>query len=135
MKKFGLQLAGRRKFYLLILLFWFFQISNSMETHHLFYIGFWRFWEYYSSKFIKKMRQEDQFQTSFILGKSIWFPAQFQNISIVLNLVFNKNKLHKTSDYWSRNFLNFEFLEKVLVKVFTPHFFLHEKNISLLIFY
>ena len=72
------------------------------------------------------MRQEDQFQTTFILDKSIWFPAQFQNISIVLNLVFNKNKLYETLDYWSRNFLNFEFLEKLLVEVFTPHFFLHE---------
>ena len=45
------------------------------------------------------MRQEDQFQTTFILDKSIWFPAQFQNISIVLNLVFNKNKLYETLDY------------------------------------
>ena len=35
-------------------------------------------------------------------------------ILIALNLAYNQNKKYKTLDYWSRNMLNFEFLEKGL---------------------
>ena len=35
---------------------------------------------------------------------------------------YNKGKLYKTLDCWSRDMLNFDFLEKVLGLVFTPHF-------------
>ena len=34
------------------------------------------------------------------------------NISIALNLAYNKNKTYKTLDYRSRDMVNFYFLEK-----------------------
>ena len=36
-------------------------------------------------------------------------------------LAYDKNKLHKTLDYWSKNMINFDFLEKVLGIVSPPH--------------
>ena len=53
------------------------------------------------------------FKKSFIRGKSQWYAAYFQHILIALDLVYNKNKLYKTLDYWSRVMLNFDFLESV----------------------
>ena len=53
---------------------------------------------------------------SFISGKSKW-----SAISKALNLACNKNKLYRTLDYWFRNMLNFEFSEKDLGIVSTPH--------------
>ena len=50
------------------------------------------------------------FQKSFISGKTKWSAAQFQYTAIVLNLAYNKNKLHKN------------FLEKDLEIVSQPHF-------------
>ena len=47
-----------------------------------------------------------------IWGKSKWSAAYFQYISIALSLGYNKNKLYKTLDYWSRDMLNFNFPEK-----------------------
>ena len=38
-----------------------------------------------------------------ICGKSKWSAAKLQYISIAPNLGYNKNKLHKTLDYWSRD--------------------------------
>ena len=47
------------------------------------------------------------------------------NVSIALNLAYNKNKLYKTRDYWSRdNMLNFNFSEKGLGLVFQVTMFL-----------
>ena len=43
-------------------------------------------------------------------------------ISIALKVAYNKNKLHKTLDYWYRDVLNFDFLEKGLGIVSPPHF-------------
>ena len=43
------------------------------------------------------------------------------NISIAPNLPYNKNKLYKTWDYWYRDKLNFDFLEKGLGMVFSAH--------------
>ena len=40
----------------------------------------------------------------------------------VLNLAYDKNKLYKTLDSWSRNMLNFSLLEKGLGMVSPPHF-------------
>ena len=41
----------------------------------------------------------------------------------VLNLAYNKNKQHKSLfDYWFRDMLNFDFLEKGLGIVSPPHF-------------
>ena len=38
------------------------------------------------------------------------------------NLEYNKNKLYKTLDYWSRDILNFNFAEKGLRLVTPPYF-------------
>ena len=77
----------------------------------------------------RKMRQGDQFQTTFyflkkllILGKSNWSAAQFKCILIALNLACNKNKLYKTLDYLTRDMLNVNFSEKGLELVSPPHF-------------
>ena len=57
--------------------------------------------EHFSPKNIRKMKQRDQFKTSFyflslISGKRKWFAAQFQYVSIALNLACNENKQYKT---------------------------------------
>ena len=52
------------------------------------------------------------FWKSFIWDKSGWSAAQFQYILISLNLACNKNKLYKVLDYWFRDMLNFDSLEK-----------------------
>ena len=41
---------------------------------------------------------------------------------VVLNLAYNKNKLHKSLEHWSRNILSFDFLEKNPGEVSPPHF-------------
>ena len=38
--------------------------------------------------------------------------AWFQYVSIAFNLAFDKSKLYKTLEYWSRDIPNFELLEK-----------------------
>ena len=62
------------------------------------------------------------FLKSFILGKSKWSAVWFHYISIALKLVYNRNKLFKTLHYWSRDMLNFDFLDKGLGIVFPAHF-------------
>ena len=62
------------------------------------------------------------FWKSFIWGKSKWSAALFQSLSIVLNLANNKNKIYKTLESWSRDMLNFDFLEKGLEIVSPSHF-------------
>ena len=70
-----------------------------------------------------KMRQGDEFQTSFYFLKKLdmrWkqkvcsLVSIYFDSSIALNLPSNKNKLYKTLDYWSRDMLNFNFSEKGL---------------------
>ena len=51
------------------------------------------------------------FKKCLIWGKSKWSAAYFQYISIALSLGYNKNKLYKTLNYWSRDMLNFNFPE------------------------
>ena len=41
---------------------------------------------------------------------------------MAFNLAYNKNKLYKNLDYWSRDMLNFNFSEKGLWLVSPPHF-------------
>ena len=48
--------------------------------------------------------------------------AWFHYISIALKLAYNWIKLFKTLHYWSRDMLNFDFLDKGLVIVSPPHF-------------
>ena len=62
------------------------------------------------------------FSKSLIWGESKRSTALFQYISIALNLAYNKNKLYKTLDYWSRDMLNFNFSEKGLGLVSPSHF-------------
>ena len=58
----------------------------------------------------------------FSRGKSKWSAAQLVYTLIVLHLAYNKNKLHKSLDYWSRYILNFDFVEKGQGIVSTSHF-------------
>ena len=57
-------------------------------------------------------------------GKSKWSAAWFHYISIALKLAKNTNKLYKNidTDYWYRDILNFDFLEKGQGIVSPPHF-------------
>ena len=47
-------------------------------------------------------------------GKSKWSATWFHSISISLKLAYNRNKLFKNLHYWSRDMLNFHFLNKGL---------------------
>ena len=81
--------------------------------------------------FIQKLRRKWGRETSsrpifvflkcIIWGKSKWSAAWLQYISIALNLGYNKNKLYKTLDYWSRDILNFNFPETCPGLVSPPH--------------
>ena len=62
------------------------------------------------------------FWESFILGKSKWSAAWFNYVLIALKLAYNKSKLFKTLHYWSRDMLNFIFLDKDLGIVSLPPF-------------
>ena len=44
---------------------------------------------------------------------------------MALSLAYNKNKLYKTLDYWSRDMLNFNFSEKGLELV-SPSYFVYD---------
>ena len=57
--------------------------------------------------------------------------AYIQYILRALNLAYNKIKLYRTLDHWSRDMLNFDFLEKSL-GIGSPA---HLENASLVIFY
>ena len=50
----------------------------------------------------------------------VWSAGYIQSFSIALNLANNKNKINKTSEHWSRDMLNFRFLEKDLGIVSLP---------------
>ena len=69
--------------------------------------------------------------------KAIGLQLRFNIFTMALNLPYNKNKLYKTLDYWSRNMLNFDFLEKGLGIAFPPHFVydFSKKIVSHVIFY
>ena len=64
------------------------------------------------------------FKKNFTLGKSKWSAAWFPCILIALKLAYKRNKLLITLHYWSRDMLNFEFLDKSLgiVSPSPPHF-------------
>ena len=62
------------------------------------------------------------FQKSFICDKNNWSAAYIHYIFIALNLACKKNKLYKTVRYWSRDMLDFDFLEKSLVRVYPSPF-------------
>ena len=75
------------------------------------------------------------FQESLILGKSKLSAAWFQYTTIVFSLVYNENKLQKTLGYWSRDMLNFDFLENGLGIVSPPYFAYHFSSKMLFILY
>ena len=56
-------------------------------------------------------------------------------MSIALNLAYNKNKLYKTLDDWSRDMFNFDFFEKGLEIVSPSHFVYGFSRKMLLILY
>ena len=60
-----------------------------------------------------------------MLGKSKWSAAWFHYISIALKLAYNRNKLFKTLHYWSRDMLNFDFLDKGL-GIVSPAYFVYD---------
>ena len=62
------------------------------------------------------------FQKNFKRVKSKRSAAYFQYISTFLNLAYNKTKLYKTLDYWSRDMFKFDFLEKGLGIFSSSHF-------------
>ena len=62
------------------------------------------------------------FLRSFTLHKSKWSAASPHYISIVLKLTYNRNKLFKTLQYWSRDVINFGFLDNGLGIVSLSHF-------------
>ena len=62
------------------------------------------------------------FLKSVIGGKNKRSVPYFQNVLIVLNLAYYKNKLYETSEYWSRHMLNFDILDKGAEKVSPSHF-------------
>ena len=67
----------------------------------------------------------------FLFFKKTWFEVKASGRSLVSiyfdssNLPYNKNKLHKTSDYWSRDMLNFNFSEKSL-RLVSPTNFMYD---------
>ena len=97
--------------------------------------------KYFPTKIMQNMSQGDQFQSSFCffkktfkLGKSKWSAVYFYYTSLGLNLSYNKNKLYKTLDYWSRNMLNFDILEKSLglispSRMISPSCMIFKKNV------
>ena len=50
---------------------------------------------------------------------------QFQYFSIILNLAYNKKKLYKTLEFWSRDMLNFKFLE-IGLRIVSPLHFVYD---------
>ena len=70
------------------------------------------------------------FWRSFVLGKSKWSAAWFRYISIALKLACNRDKLFKTLHYWSRDMLNFGFLDKGL-RVISPAHFVYDFSIKM----
>ena len=66
---------------------------------------------------------------------SLWSTAWFHNILIALKLAYNKNKLFKTLHYWSRDMLNFDFLDKGLEIVSPARFVYNFSTKMFLILY
>ena len=79
-------------------------------------------------KLCKKWGKENNSRPPFIFWKSLiwdhseWFAAYFRYISIALNLPYNKSKLYKSLDYWSKDMFIFNFSEKGLGLVSPPRF-------------
>ena len=83
-------------------------------------------------KSCKKWGRETSPRLLFVFKKSfIWGKSKFQYISIVHNLACNIIKRCRTWDYWSRDMLNFDFLQKGLGIVSPPYFM---KDVSRKIF-
>ena len=55
--------------------------------------------------------------------------------SLPLSIIYNKNKLYKTFDCWSRDMLNFDILEKGVGLDFPPHFIYGFSRKMFLMFY
>ena len=75
------------------------------------------------------------FLKNFVLGKSKWSAAWFHYIFIAPKLAYSRNKLFKTLHYWSRDMLNFNFLDKGLGIVSPAHFVYHFSTKMFLMLY
>ena len=53
---------------------------------------------------------------------------------MVLNLTYDEDKLYETLEYWSRDMLNFDFLEKDLW-IISPPYFVYDLKKMFLMFY
>ena len=74
-------------------------------------------------KWGKKNSSNPVFQKVLYEVKASAFTClQFQYISIALDLDTTKNNLCKTLDYWFRDMLSFDFLEKGLARTSPPQF-------------
>ena len=88
---------------------------------------------------MKKIRQGGQFQTSLFFKLVLYeVKASAQRLSFNIycysfTWTHNRNKLYKTSDCWSRDMSNFDFLKKGLELVSEPHF-VHDFSIWLHLF-
>ena len=69
----------------------------------------------------RKWDRETTSRPLFIFKKSLKWDESKWFSALALNFPYNKNKLYKTLDYWSRDMLNFNFPEKGLRLVSPPH--------------
>ena len=84
----------------------------------------------FSLKIMQKMRHGSWFQTAFCFLKKLYnrlkqvvcrlISLYFDSTQI--NIQYNRNKLFKTLHYWSRDMLNFVFLDKSLGIISPAHF-------------
>ena len=84
--------------------------------------------KYLSSKIMQKWGKETSSRPFFVFSKVFtwskikWSAAWFLYILIAFNLTYNDNKLCKTLDCWSRDILNFDFLEIFWFSINWPNF-------------
>ena len=79
-------------------------------------------WPHSLSKVQKQEPPPPYFRGEEYGGKASGLQVSF-NVLIALSLAYNENKMYKTFDYWPRDMLNFDFLEKGLETV-SPRYIL-----------
>ena len=80
------------------------------------------FFKNYAENKVRRLVPNLFIYKSLIWGESKWSAAYFQYILIALILPYNRTKLYKALDYWSRDMLDFSFSERGLGLVSSPHF-------------
>ena len=73
-----------------------------------------------------KWGRETSSRPVFVFSKKTLYELKLSGLQFSFNIVFNfayiKNKLYKVLDYWSKDTLNFDFIEKGLWIASPPHF-------------